>query len=277
MRFGSLGASILVHTLVLGILAIPAASSVRRIMPQPMPTPHVTMALVELAKLQPKLQTPQQGTIQYPKKKKKEPPQVAKRPDPKPQAAKVAAKPAPKPTPRPTEDPNKKIFDALRKHPQFAGMTDEQIRNMPLPPGMKDWKQVLAMTGKLDELDWTQAPPDTVTKEATGSAGGFFGWAPPMIGQTAEYVGGAKRELVNGKWRFAFQYSNTIMVAEWAETAFVAKVAYYNYGGKPEESRTFEIPVVPRDEDMSAHMITQYTLISMGLPPEPVPSAAASR
>lgn len=276
MRLGSLGASVLVHALVLGVLAIPATSAVRRIMPQPLPTPQVTMALVELAKLQPKLQAPQQGTIQYPKKKK-EPPKVEKRPDPKPQPAKVAAKPTPKPTPRPTEDPNQKIFDALRQHPQFAGMTDDEIRNMPLPPGMKDWKQVLAMTGKLDELDWTQAPPDTGNKDATASVGGFFGWAPPVIGETAEYVGGAKRELVNGKWRFAFQYSNTIMVAEWAENAFVAKVAYYPYGGKPEESKTFDIAVQPRDEDMSAHMIGQYTLISMGLPPEPVPSAAASR
>lgn len=277
MRLGSIGASLLVHALVLGVLVLPGTSAARRAMPQPLPTPQLTMALVELAKLQPKLQAPQHGTIQYPKKKKKpEPPKVAKRPDPK-QPAKVAAKPTPKPTPRPTEDPNKKIFDALRKHPQFAGMTDEQIRNTPLPYGMKDWKQVLAMTGKLDELDWTQPPPETNPKGATASVGGFFGWAPPMIGQTAEYVGGPKREQVNGKWHFAFQYSGTVMVAEWTDNAFVAKVAYYPYGGKPEEGRTFDIPVLARDEDLSAHMIAQYTLVSMGLPPEPVPSSAASR
>ncbi|HEY9854932.1 MAG TPA: hypothetical protein V6D05_04280 [Stenomitos sp.] len=281
MRLGSIGASLLVHSLVLGVLLIPGTSAARRVMPLPVATPNVTMALIDLAKLQTKLHVPDRGTIQYPKKKKHpEPPKVAKRPEPpKPtKPVKVAAKPMPKPTPHPSVDPDHKLFDELRKNPQFAGMTDEQIRNMPLPAGMKDWKQVLAMTGKLDNLDWTQPPPDTGKKEASASlGGGFFGWAPPSIGQTAEYVGGPKRELVDGKWHFAFQYSGTIMVAEWPDNGFVAKVAYYPYGSKPEQGKTFEIPVVATDEDMSAHMIAQYTLISMGMPPEPVPTSAASR
>lgn len=275
MRIGSIGASLLVHTLVLGVLAIPGTSAARRAMPQPLPTPNVSMALIELAKLQPKLPAPQNGTIQYPKKKK-DPPKVAERPEPQ-EPAKVAAKPTPKPTPRPTEDPNKKVFDALRRHPEFAGMTDEQIRNTPLPPGMKDWKQVLVMTGKLDELDWTQPPPDTGEKAATASVGGFFGWAPPGLGQSTDYMGAAKRELVNGKWHFAFQYYGTVMVAEWPDGAYAAKVAYYPFGAKPEEGKTFDVPVPGRDEDLSAQMIGQYTLISMGMPPEPVPSSAASR
>lgn len=275
MRLGSIGASLLVHALVLGVLVIPGTSAARRALPLPVPTPNVTMALIELAKLQPKLQAPDQGTIHYPRKKKKEaPPKVAKRPV---KPLKVAAKPTPRPTPHPTEDPNKKLFDALRKYPQFAGMTDDEIRRMPLPPGMKDWKEVLAMTGKLDDLDWTQPPPETSPREASASVGGFFGWAPPSIGQTAEYVGGAKRERVDGKWHFAFQYSGTIMVAEWPDDAYAAKVAYYPYGGKPEEGKTFDVPVVATDEDLSAHMIAQFTLISMGMPPQPVPSAAAAR
>lgn len=277
MRLGSIGASLVVHALVLGVLVIPGTTSAaRRAMPLPAPTPNVTMALIELAKIQPKIQPPQTGTIQYPKKKKPEPPKLAKRVEPK-TPAKVAAKPTPRPTPRPSADPNKKLFDALRQHPQFAGMTDEQIRNTPLPPGMKDWKQVLAMTGKLDELDWTQPPPDTGKAGATASVGGFFGWAPPGLGQSTDYMGAAKRELVDGKWRFAFQYYGTVMVAEWPDGAFAAKVAYYPYGAKPEEGKTFDVPVPTSDEDLSAQMIGQYTLISMGMPPAPVPSAAASR
>lgn len=276
MRIGSIAASLLVHALVLGVLAFPGTSAGRRAAPQPLPTPQVTMALIELAKLQPKLQAPEQGTIRYPKKKKKEPPKVAKRPEPQ-QPAKVAAKPTPRPTPRPSEDPNKKVFDALRQHAQFAGMTDEQIRNTPLPPGMKDWKQVLAMVGKLDDLDWTQPPPDTGMKGASASVGGFFGWAPSGLGQSTDYMGAAKRELVNGKWQFAFQYYGTVMVAEWPDGAYSAKVAYYPFGAKPEEGKTFDVPVPARDEDLSAQMIGQYTLISMGLPPEPVPASAASR
>ncbi|MNX99603.1 hypothetical protein D3C86_1320620 [compost metagenome] len=126
------------------------------------------------------------------------------------------------------------------------------------------------MTKELDKLDWTQPPPDTGDKTKKVSGGGFFGWAPSGLGQSTEYMGGPAREQVDGKWRYAFQYFGTVMVAEWVEGADVAKVAYYPYGQKPDESKTFEISVKAKDEDMSAEMITQYTLISMGQAPMPV-------
>lgn len=277
MRIGSFGASLLLHALVLGALVVPAGSAVRRAQPLPLPTPNFTVALVELAKLQPKALETKTGTIKYPHKKKKQEPPKKVALKPKPQPVKVAAKPKPAPTPKATPvpkspDKDHATFEALRKYKEYAGLTDEQIRKMPLPPGMKDWKSVLAMTKELDKLDWTQPPPDTGDKAKQVSGGGFFGWAPSGLGQSAEFMGGPAREQVDGKWRYAFQYFGVVMVAEWTEGAASAKVAYYPFGQKPDEGKTFEVSVKPRDEDMSAEMIGQYTLISMGQAPVPVSS-----
>ncbi|HEY9898734.1 MAG TPA: hypothetical protein V6D00_06090 [Pantanalinema sp.] len=280
MRIGSFGASLLIHALVIGALVFPAGSAARRVKPLPLPTPNITVALVELARLRPKALETHTGTIKYPEKKKKhQPHKPAPAPKATPTPAKVAAKPKPTPKPTPLPTPSAKpvekdheTFEALRKYKEYAGLTDEQIRKMPLPPGMKDWKSVLAMTKELDKLDWTQPPPDTGDKEKKVSGGGFFGWAPSGLGQTAEYMGGPAREQVDGKWRYAFQYFGTVMVAEWTEGATAAKVAYYPFGQKPDEAKTFEVPVKPRDEDMSAAMIGQFYLISAGQAPLPVSS-----
>lgn len=264
MRAGSLGASLLTHALILGAFVLPGGG--RAHLPPPSKVPP-QLVLIELAKLQTKLPTPDQGTIRYPKKKKKLPVKVAEKPE---------IKPTPKP--QPTPDPNHKIFDELRRNKQFANLTDEQIRKMPLPPGMKDWKDVLAMTQSLDKLDWTQAPPDTGENVASASIGGFFGWAPAQLDQSDIYFGSgnAKRELVGGTWRFAFQYFGTVMVAEWKEGSSIAKVAYYPKGGKPDEAKTFDILVKPTDEEVSGEMIAQFTLISQGKSPQPVPTAVSS-
>lgn len=267
MRPGSIGASLLIHALILGAFVIPGGR--RSHMPPPPQIPP-QMVLIELAKLQAMSPTPDQGTIRYPKKKKAQPPvKVAAKPD---------IKPTPQPTPRPTLDPNHRVFEELRRNKQFANLTDEAIRKMPLPPGMKDWKDVLAMTQSLDKLDWTQAPPDTGKDMASASIGGFFGWAPPQLNQSDIYFGSgdARRELVNGTWRFAFQYFGTVMVAEWRDGSSVAKVAYYPIGGKPDETKTFDISVRPTDEEVTGEMIAQFTLISQGKAPQPVPTAVSS-
>lgn len=275
MRLGPLGASLFVHGLLMGLLLVPATGAVRQAPSLPMPTPNVTMALVDLAKLQAKPLAPPTGTIQYPRKKKHLMAKVA----PKPTIVKVAAKPTPRPSPlpKPNQD-ERKIFEALRKaDPSFAKMTDDQIRKLPLPPGMKSWADVLAMTGNLDKLDWTHAPPDTVDKTAaSASAGGFFGWAPPNIKDDAVYMGALKREEVNGTWHFTFQYFGSVLVAEWQEGETVAKVAYYPINGKPEAAKTFSIAVATSDEDLAAEMQAQFGLISQGLPPAPVPTASSA-
>lgn len=267
MRLGALGASTLVHLLMLGVFVLPGTTAVRRMAPRPVPSLPVVMALVELEKKAP---VQDHGTVPIPR------PTPAATPKPKPtQAPKVAAKPTPKPSP--SEDPQKKIFDELRKYKEYTGMTDEQIRKLPLPPGMKSWGEVLAMTRNLDRLNWSSMPPDLGSKSATASpVFGFFGWAPPGLADTTDYMGGPQRELVDGRWRFAFQYYGTVMVAEWNDGAAAARVAYYPHGGKPDEKHAFDVPVMPTDEELSGQMIAQYTLISLGQAPMPVPGAAMS-
>lgn len=275
MRLGPLGASLFVHGLFIGLLLVPATGAVRQAPSLPIPTPNVTMALVDLAKLQAKPPAPPTGTIQYPKKKKRPAVKLV----PMPKIVKVVAKPTPQPPPRPKSNQDeRKIFEALRKaDPSFAKMTDEQIRKLPLPPGMKSWSDVLAMTSNLDKLDWTHAPPDTVDKTAaSASAGGFFGWAPPNIKDDAVYMGALKREEANGTWHFTFQYFGSVLVAEWAEGETVAKVAYYPINGKPDAAKTFSIAVASSDEQLAAEMQAQFGLISQGMPPAPVPTASGT-
>jgi|GEM_PF-3560075 hypothetical protein len=284
MRLGSYGASILLHALVLGLFVVPGTGRpAPRALPEAQPTPNVTMLLLQLDREASK-PVEQPGTIQYPHHRKKPPAKAAKLPPKTP--VKVAAKPSPKPTPTPTPAPkvnrDHKIFEALRKFDQFKGMTDEQIRKMPLPPGMKSWQEVLAMNGSLDKLDWTAKPPDTGQEgsgSATASFGFQFGWAPPAIGPTDSTIKGTGRQLNGRTWQFAYQYLDTMIVAAWPDGVAVATVAYYPAGGKPDQAKTFQVAVKPAaqdpgDGDLIAAITTQYLLIKNGLPPQPVPSAA---
>lgn len=72
--------------------------------------------------------------------------------------------PAPKrtPTPRPSLAPNEaEKFAKMRRIPYFAKMSDEQLRKMPLPPGLKDWGEVQGLNQQLDGLQWLFLPPET--------------------------------------------------------------------------------------------------------------------
>lgn len=269
MRLSSLGVSTLIHVLVLALFLVPGTGAARRMAPRPVPSLPVVMALVELHTK--KTPVVDHGTVPIPRRTAAPTP----RPAPTPKPPKVAARPTPKPSP--SEHPEKRIFDELRKYKEYTGMTDEQIRNMPLPPGMKSWGDVLAMTQSLDRLNWSSMPPQLGSQSATASpVFGFFGWAPPGLATTTDFMGGPHREQVDGRWRFAFQYYGTVMVAEWAEGAAAARVAYFPFGGKPDEQHVFDIPVLPTDEELSGQMIGQFTLISLGQPPMPVPGAAMS-
>lgn len=277
MRIGSVGASLLIHGFLLGILVIPGGRMVASL-PMPLPTPNVTMLLVELSKQAPK-PVVRPGTIQYPHKRKKRP--VAIAPKPRPAPVKVAIKPTPAPTPKPREDRDHKVFEALRRSKEFAGMTDEQIRKMPLPPGMKSWQDVLAMTGNLDKLDWTTMPPDTVDKTAASGSAGLFGWAPVIWGLDKQAIGGTGRQLTNGRWQFVYQFQDMMYVAEWPDGAVAATVAYYPAGSRPDPGKTFQVAVKPADKDpgdrdLIGDITTQYLLIKNGLPPNPLPSAVSS-
>jgi hypothetical protein len=49
----------------------------------------------------------------------------------------------------------------MRRIPYFAGMTDAQLRQQRLPPGMKAWGEVAGVTQQLDGLNWMMLPPET--------------------------------------------------------------------------------------------------------------------
>lgn len=103
--------------------------------------------------------TPQPTPTPTPTPKPSASPTPMSTPRPRPTAT-----PTPKPTPRPkrTASPEeKKKFEQMRKIPYFSKMTEEQMRKQPIPPGFKDWGQVMEMGKKLDGLEWLFMPPET--------------------------------------------------------------------------------------------------------------------
>ncbi|MFN4150690.1 MAG: hypothetical protein ACK4IX_07080 [Candidatus Sericytochromatia bacterium] len=72
---------------------------------------------------------------------------------------KKVAKPKPK---EPTfEEIEEKIkISILKKSPTFKNWSDERLKAIPLPPGMKSWKEVEKMSGTLDAMNWGFTPPN---------------------------------------------------------------------------------------------------------------------
>lgn len=48
----------------------------------------------------------------------------------------------------------------LKKNPNFKNWSDERLKSIPLPPGMKSWKEVDKMTNTLDSMNWGWTPPE---------------------------------------------------------------------------------------------------------------------
>jgi hypothetical protein len=68
----------------------------------------------------------------------------------------------------------------MRRIPYFAQMSDEQLRKMPLPPGLKDWGEVQGLNQQLDGLQWLSLPPET--GPATTPAPAPSMWDPGIQG-----------------------------------------------------------------------------------------------
>lgn len=273
MHAGSLGASLALHVLMIGVFVLPMGKGGARPAP-PMPKDAQVM-LMELAKIQeaapkaaPKPVVPTtQGTVAYPKKKK-EPPK------PKPEPQQVANQPKPTPKPSATPDPLEAKLAELRKHPYFKDWPEEKLRDLKLPPGMTSWDELAKMTAQLDGLDWKGAPPQLGQKEASAGQGGGFGLGG-LFG-TADGFGFKGREKTpDGNWQLAYQELNVMFVARWAEGETIAKVFYYPFGGKEDPSKTFEISVEGEDSTMVASMNINHQLIMMGQAPLPVTASSA--
>lgn len=82
--------------------------------------------------------------------------------------APAAVEAAPKPAAAPSGAPmsQQELFRRLRALPYFAGMTDEQLRAMPLPPGFKNWHEFLAANEQLEAAERAKpSPKPTVRPE----------------------------------------------------------------------------------------------------------------
>lgn len=67
----------------------------------------------------------------------------------------------PKPKELTFEEIEEKIkLSILKKSPTFKNWSDERLKAIPLPPGMKSWKEVEKMSSTLDAMNWSFTPPD---------------------------------------------------------------------------------------------------------------------
>ena len=112
---------------------------------------------------------------------KKTPPKTIKKVEPKPQKnvvkkikkkvekkaetpKKEKPKPLPTPTPTPSESPEPSQdeikISILRKQPYFKKWSDERLKRLELPPGMKDWSDTVKLTEYFDnQYNWVYTPP----------------------------------------------------------------------------------------------------------------------
>jgi hypothetical protein len=77
-------------------------------------------------------------------------------------AARPVTRPTPpaiRPTPRPTPTPDK--LTVLRRYPEFQTMTDEQIRQLELPPGLKNWDEFAKLAQDIGLFRGAAPPPPT--------------------------------------------------------------------------------------------------------------------
>ncbi|MFN3429166.1 MAG: hypothetical protein ACK46X_04345 [Candidatus Sericytochromatia bacterium] len=80
--------------------------------------------------------------------------------------APTAATAAPPPAASAAPVSEQELFRRLRALPYFAGMTDEQLRAMPLPPGFKNWQEFLAANEQLEAAERAKpSPKPTVRPE----------------------------------------------------------------------------------------------------------------
>ncbi len=198
------------------------------------------------------------------------------RPTPTPKAS-PTPKPTPRPTPRPTPKPTptptgaprptpaeRKKFEQMKKIPYFSKMSEEQLRKQPIPPGFKDWGQVLEMGRKLDGLQWLFLPPETgesggastppiqPSPASTAAAATPRPTAAPGTPGPAGSPGASPSPLPSpsiektdaGVNVMRFQVEKTVFVVTWGDDAENAVIEF-----KPEDApedqpgRTFEVPV----------------------------------
>jgi hypothetical protein len=177
----------LILSLALHISAIAAITTMQLLFkPEPKRTKIMYIKPVKLSQLrtlkpQPAKPKPIDKKINTPKKTETV----------KPKTEKIAEKPRPSPTPfpimtvppvetTPVPAPTKKPLDPaaekkareekakitfLKKQPYFKNWSDERLKRLELPPGIKSWEEAVALTDYFDkQYNWTETPPELSTE-----------------------------------------------------------------------------------------------------------------
>lgn len=193
-------------------------------------------------------------------------------PSPRPSASPSPARP-PSPRPSPSLNPRARQLATMRQIPYFAKMSDAELLKQPLPPGMKDWGEVIEMGKKLDGLNWLFMPPDTnpAPSAAPGaSAPGAAVWTtlPPGDGETARYQleRDGKRFLIRKR---AGDAELDVTVYALPPGASPPPVGEAPAGVLPEAA--FKAPDAERQEEREALVLQAYLEALMMLSSPPVP------
>lgn len=182
----------------------------------------------------------------------------------------------------------------MKKIPYFSKMSEEQLRKQPMPPGFKDWGQVLEMGKKLDGLEWLFLPPETgdnggaSTPPAKPSPGGS---APPQAtarpttrpGTPApEASPGASpsplpspqiEKTEAGLNAMRFQVEKTVFTVTWGDDAKNAVVEFRPEDAPEDEpGRTFEVPVEQDLTKFLQDILAGWTKALEASPSPPSPS-----
>lgn len=275
-----LGASLLTHGLVVGIVAIALATAPagkKRQAPPPPPPPVPVAILTPPPAATPKPLPPAQGDIPVKATPKPTPkptptPMATPRPSPTPAPSatpKATPKPKPTPKPSPTLTKEQKQFKTMRKIPYFAKMSDAELRKQKLPPGMTSWDEVIEMGEKLDGLDWLFLPPETGKAPASGAPQPNIPTASPVPSAMPSPVESVDPEG-NHSLTFALEDKTTFLVT-WKDGDEKATVVYKPENAKPDEpERTFQVPYSADRDKFMADIQSGY-FEALFNPPSPQP------
>lgn len=197
-------------------------------------------------------------------------PAATPRPTPKPSPVATA-----KPTPRPSKTPDAKAraeeqrkFSNMRKvFDYYKDMTDEQLRKQPLPPGVKNWDDVVGIANALNMLPSFVPPPTNVTPgpDATPAPAG----SPSPLPSPLAY------EEADGVHAWALKVNDDVITIRHKDGDAKAHVTFKASTAKPEEpGTTFDLDWTEDLDQLVKATLQAYVeeLAKKGASPSPGPS-----
>ncbi len=180
---------------------------------------------------------------------------------------KISAKPLPSPTPTPkvviTPKPektpdNKKSPSSeetvkiaiLRKQPYFKNWSEERLKKLKLPPGMKSWNEAVKLTEYFDkEYNWTFTPPQlgapSPNPDSTPESNPYESISPtPETSVTPSPVPWKEyKEVPEARnYEIRFYKDKTGFIATFKEEEKIIEISYFPFELEKEKTSA-EIPV----------------------------------